>query len=50
MKKIQEIIKETAERYGLGYNEDQDNPMIILKDGTIKDIDISDLNNIINKK
>ncbi len=49
MKRIQEIIKEAAERYGFGYNEEQDNPKIKLKDGTIKDFDISDLNNIINE-
>lgn len=41
-KDLQTIIKEAAERYGLGYNEQQQQPTITRKDGTINVISRAD--------
>lgn len=35
-KTIQELIKETAGRYGLGYDLNSDYPTVLQEDGTVK--------------
>lgn len=42
MRDIQEIIREAAERYGLKYDETQENPKRINKDGSITQISKED--------
>lgn len=47
-KTIQELIKETAGRYGLGYDLNSDYPTVLQEDGTVKKITFEDMNNIFN--
>lgn len=35
---MQDLVKKIAERYGLKYDENQENPTVRLEDGTIKEI------------
>lgn len=46
MKNIKEIVKRVAKRYDVEYDENSKSPKIRLKDGTIKELSLEDLEKV----
>lgn len=43
---LQEIVKESAERYGLDYNINQAKPTVLLADGSIREVEKENLSKL----